>query len=406
MTPFVNAVSRFFTSPNALIQKRNYRTYVVLNVGTALGISIHIAMMSLFAALGAVDLVRFNVLSIAAFVLAMLINRRGWHLASVITSVLELTVHQALCVTYLGWASGFQYYLLVIPSITNFLPEGRNVIKVTLVLLSGLAYVALSHVSQTLPPAFSVPPATSQWLHDVNIVAVAGTLGLFAFFFNRAANLAEERLDVEHQKVEDLLHSILPVSIARRLQDSSQVIADAFPAATVLFADIVGFTTLSLQTNPTDLVATLNDIFTRFDRLADQYGLEKIKTIGDAYMVAAGVPEAMPNHAAAMADFALGAMAEIEKVAPLLGNPIRLRIGVHSGPVVAGVIGKKKFIYDLWGETVNRASRMESHGVPGEIQVTDATKLLLEDAFVFEDRGMVAIKGIGETKAWLLKSRK
>jgi adenylate cyclase len=379
---------------------------VVLNVGTAVGIALHVTMMSVFAALGAVDLVRFNVVSIAAFVLAMLFNRRGWHLASVVTSVLELTVHQALCVTYLGWAFGFQYYLLVIPSITNFLPEGRNAIKALLVLLSGLAYVALAHVSQTVSPVFALPLATSQSIHDVNVVAVVGTLGLFAFFFNRAANLAEGRLEVEHQKVEDLLHSILPVSIARRLQDSPRVIADAFPAATVLFADIVGFTSLSLQTNPADLVATLNEIFTRLDRLADQHGLEKIKTIGDAYMVAAGVPEAMPKHAEAMADFALGAMAEIEKVAPLQSTSIQLRIGVHSGPVVAGVIGKKKFIYDLWGETVNRASRMESHGVPGEIQVSDATKRLLDEDFVFEDRGMLEIKGIGETRAWILKRRK
>ena len=273
-------------------------------------------------------------------------------------------------------------------------------------LLSGLAYVALAHASLKVSPAFPLPLATSQRIHDVNVVAVVGTLGLFAFFFNRAATLADARLDAEHQKVEDLLHSILPVSIARRLQDSPRVIADAFPAATVLFADIVGFTSLSLQTNPTDLVATRNDIFTRLDRLAEQYGLEKIKTIGDAYMVAAGVPEAMPTHAEAMADFAHGAMAEIQKVAPLLGTAIQLRMGIHSGPVVAGVIGKKKFIYDLWGETVNRASRMESHGVPGEVQVSDATKRLLDDTFVFEDRGMLEIKGIGETRAWILKSRK
>ena len=127
----VNGISLFFTSPNARIQKTNYRTYVVLNVGTAVGIALHVTMMSVFAALGAVDLVRFNVVSIAAFVLAMCFNRRGWHLASVLTSVLELTVHQALCMTYLGWATGFQYFL-VIPTITNFLPEGRNAIKAPL----------------------------------------------------------------------------------------------------------------------------------------------------------------------------------------------------------------------------------------------------------------------------------
>ncbi|MCB9102036.1 MAG: response regulator [Anaerolineales bacterium] len=206
----------------------------------------------------------------------------------------------------------------------------------------------------------------------------------------------------EQEKSERLLLNILPKPVANRLKQSPEIIADHFEAVTVLFADIVGFTTLSAQIGPEELVKLLNDIFSRFDGLADRYGLEKIKTIGDAYMAVAGLPMPRSDHAAAAAEMALGMQREIAAIA---NGQLQVRIGLHSGPVVAGVIGKKKFSYDLWGDTVNTASRMESHGLAGQIQVTQATYEFLQHTFLFEPRGAISVKGKGELPTYLLMAK-
>jgi class 3 adenylate cyclase len=168
----------------------------------------------------------------------------------------------------------------------------------------------------------------------------------------------------------------------------------------------VGFTTMSAHTTPDALVALLNDLFTRFDSLATQHGVEKIKTIGDCYMAVSGVPVSRPDHAQAMAAMALGMLAELESFNKARGSTLRIRIGINSGPVVAGVIGKSKFIYDLWGDAVNTASRMESHGDPGSIHMTEVTASQLESAFVVEDRGVIHVKGKGDMRTFFLRSRK
>jgi adenylate cyclase len=204
------------------------------------------------------------------------------------------------------------------------------------------------------------------------------------------------------QQSEALLLNILPAPIAERLKASPEVIADSFEAVTVVFADIVGFTTLSTKITPEELVRMLDGIFTEFDRLADERGLEKIKTIGDAYMVAAGLPVPCADHAIRAAHMALDMIAALARFDERTKNDLRIRIGMHSGPVVAGVIGRRKFIYDLWGDTVNTASRMESHGVPGRVQLTSETRAALGDSFALEDRGIVEVKGKGPLRTWLL----
>jgi class 3 adenylate cyclase len=181
------------------------------------------------------------------------------------------------------------------------------------------------------------------------------------------------------------------------------VIADHYPEATVLFADLVDFTSLAAELPPQDVVALLNAIFTAFDGLARQHGLEKIKTVGDAYMAVAGVPEPRPDHAQTAAAMALGMRAAVARLSGERGLPLRLRIGMHSGAVVAGVIGKDKFSYDLWGDTVNVASRMESQGVPGCIQVSAATYALLREQYGFRERGLLQVKGRGEVRTYLLE---
>lgn len=210
-------------------------------------------------------------------------------------------------------------------------------------------------------------------------------------------------IQAERQKSERLLLNILPKPVADRLKQGEKIIADSYSEVTVLFADIVGFTKLSAQISPTELVILLNEIFSLFDSLAEQHGLEKIKTIGDAYMVVGGLPVSRPDHAEAVAGMALEMQHSLAEFNKKHGKALHLRIGIHSGPVVAGVIGAKKFSYDLWGDTVNTASRMESHGIVDGIQVTAATYERLKDQFLFEERGAIQVKGKGEMETYLLK---
>ncbi len=216
---------------------------------------------------------------------------------------------------------------------------------------------------------------------------------------------AEDALRVEKEKSEQLLLNILPQAIAEQLKKQPGLIADRFEQATILFADITDFTGLASQISPTELVSLLNQIFSSFDRLAERHGLEKIKTIGDAYMVVGGLPKPRTDHAEAIADMALDMQQEIYRFKREDNKILNIRIGINTGPVVAGVIGLKKFSYDLWGDAVNIASRMESHGKIGEIQVSSSTYELLKHKYVLEKRGIVQVKGRGEMITYWLKSR-
>jgi class 3 adenylate cyclase len=222
----------------------------------------------------------------------------------------------------------------------------------------------------------------------------------------RERQQAEAVARTERDKSERLLLNILPEPIAEQLKNGDRNIADGFSEATILFADIVGFTGISERVSPTRLVELLNHIFSEFDRLSEIHGLEKIKTIGDAYMVVGGLPTPRGDHATAMANMALDMQAAIAKFNLERDEAVSLRIGINTGPVIAGVIGTKKFIYDLWGDAVNTASRMESHGIAGCIQVSEATYRCLHPQFELERRGTIRVKGKGEMTTYLLVGRK
>jgi adenylate cyclase len=234
-------------------------------------------------------------------------------------------------------------------------------------------------------------------------IAVGGTI-----VFVLLAVFAKQRRDAlaalrqEQAKAESLLLNILPRSIADQLKAETQPIADHFRSASILFADVADFTPWSERLPPAEVVGYLDHLFSHFDELAERYELEKIKTVGDCYMVAAGVPTPRSDHARALALMALD-MIEAMRAHGVLGHlGLELRVGINSGPVVAGVIGRKRFLYDLWGDAVNTASRMESHGTPGRIQITRETYDLLADEFECEPRGTIAVKGKGEIEAWYL----
>ncbi len=256
------------------------------------------------------------------------------------------------------------------------------------------------------PRADAPDPSESLVTGNFTIVLVGISTFLFALFvfFVRERDRAQDEADRERARSDALLLNILPEEIVARLKGGERVIADRFEDASVLFADIADFTPMSATMEADELVALLNEVFTELDTLAERHGVEKIKTIGDAYMVAAGVPAPRPDHAEALAELALDITALVER-RQFRGRDIAFRIGINSGPVVAGVIGEQKFIYDLWGDAVNVASRMESHGRSGRIQITESTRRHLAGRYVVTPGGTIDVKGKGPTNVYFVEGR-
>jgi class 3 adenylate cyclase len=277
-----------------------------------------------------------------------------------------------------------------------------------------LGFTGLVAVSAAIDPTLAanaphVPSGLVVAFFALNVAGVATTAYVLLQYFVRAreralAELSRQHhaLKIERAKSERLLLNVLPEPVAARLKAEDGIIADACPEVTVMFADIVGFTPLSARLPAAELVGVLDSVFGRWDALARDHGVQKIKTIGDAYMVAAGVPLPRDDHAEAIAEMALAMGAEAARVGAETGLALEVRIGIDTGPVVAGVNGRAKFIYDLWGDTVNTASRMESHALPGTIQVTERTYERLRDRYELRPRGRINVKGKGSLSPYLL----
>ncbi len=266
-----------------------------------------------------------------------------------------------------------------------------------------LALVALSAVIQPfLRETNSLPPAVILTFFVMNIGAVSASAVVLLVHFVRQKDEAYTLLRAEQERSENLLLNILPKEIVPILKAQPGTIADYYEGVSILFADIVNFTPWSEELAPKEMVDLLNEVFSYFDTLAERYGIEKIWTIGDNYMAAAGVPGPRADHAQACARMALDMRKYIESRPPKKGRRLEFRIGINSGPVIAGVIGKHKFVFDLWGDPDNTAARMESHGAPGRIQITRATYELIKNNFVCEPRGKIAVKGKGMVETWYL----
>ncbi|TCN30685.1 guanylate cyclase [Kribbella orskensis] len=266
-----------------------------------------------------------------------------------------------------------------------------------------LVVLALVDARLAESPAALLPTGFVVTFLVLNVAGVMVSAYVMLSYFVEQRERAHRELQLERERSERLLLNVLPVPIAERLKAEPGVIAEHYDAVSVLFADIVGFTARSAMMEAAEVVALLDQVFSAFDRLADAAGVEKIKTIGDAYMLVGGLPEPRPNHLAAVARTALAMREEIALIAARPGQGwLAVRIGIDSGPVVAGVIGRRKFIYDLWGDTVNTASRMESHGLPGEIQVTGRVAAALGPEFAVRPRGTIEVKGKGPMQTFLL----
>ncbi|MBP7281661.1 MAG: adenylate/guanylate cyclase domain-containing protein [Leptospiraceae bacterium] len=266
-------------------------------------------------------------------------------------------------------------------------------------------FIGFSIYHDNLVPLLVLTPEKVKVASLITDIAFAFILLGFAFYIHNTFQKTELYVQMEHEKSEKLLQNILPLSIIKKLRENPDTIAERFEDCTVLFSDIVGFTQMSKTMSAVSVVSLLNEIFSKFDDLAEKHNLEKIKTIGDAYMVVGGLPEPDEKHAENVAAFALEMLDVIRDYRQKNNIPLELRIGINSGAAVAGVIGKKKFIYDLWGDSVNTASRMESHGLPGQIQVSESTYTLIKDLFEFENRGRMEVKGLGLVQSYLLTAK-
>ena len=291
-------------------------------------------------------------------------------------------------------SSAAMFWAFLVPVYATLALGPRRATAWFAVFLAVLVLVVL--IDPVVRSAISPPPYLQQLLSYVFNVGAAGAIVFFLFrYTDLRRRQAQDRSD-------DLLANALPASIAARMKHGEQRIAESYPETTILFADLVGFTPWAQRTDPDRVVSVLDDLFSRFDELAAECGVEKIKTIGDSYMAVAGAPEARPDHAVAALTLAQRMLSALADARGSLGLPLQMRVGLASGSVVAGVIGQRRILFDLWGDTVNIASRMESAGVPGRIQVSASTRTLLGDDFSFEERGAIEVKGLGRMTTYLV----
>jgi adenylate cyclase len=256
-----------------------------------------------------------------------------------------------------------------------------------------------------LEPVPGVTTEVTRTFFALNLAGVGLAVVLIIRDFLRRLQAANRELEREKASSESLLLNVLPASIAERLKAGEQTIADRLDEVSIVFTDLVGFTPMTQDRPAAEIVDLLDDVVAQFDRLVERHHMEKIRTAGDGYMAVAGAPEPSTNHAKRAADLALDMLETIRSYTDFSGNSLELRIGIDRGPVIAGVIGLKKFIYDVWGDAVNTASRMESHGVPGKIHVTERFRDRLQESHRFENRGLIEVKGKGQMKTFFLIGR-
>lgn len=374
------------------------RFYSIVRVGYPMGTLVHCLFIVLFWHVDQPMMAVFNVISTAIFAWTTWLawTLRDIKFVALFLLLVEIPLHAIFAVYYMGFAPFFSAYLLLVVMIAPLVPYFARRTRFLLSMAYSGAFVVINVAAFVIEPARPLSQNWNIFFLVFNSAPAASFIGVFATVYETATNSAEKKLEHEFDRAENLLLNILPAPIAARLKDSPELIADEHSQVSVLFADIVNFTETTASMEPADLVQTLNMAFSRFDALVEKHGCEKIKTIGDAYMVVAGLPDPRPDHAQAMVALALDMIDVADEINASGEFPFSLRIGINSGPVVAGVIGDQKFAYDLWGDTVNVAARMESNGQPGEILITDATRVHLNDTIQVSPPELVDIKGKGE----------
>lgn len=398
---------KWLTRLPASVDKSDAKIYYTRLGGALLGAILHAFLLGVYGLLDVKPLMVTNLVSCLIFLVAAGLARSGRHFAGTLLSLVEASIHAPLMTHLLGLEAGYLIFNFVVAMALPLVlrDEHRRLRLAIIVYLAISSIVAIVYASWN-DPVWVLEKSKLMAVFYLICFSSFGAIVGFSLYFARVSALAEARIARELGRSEQLLLNVLPRAIAERLKTKPETIADNFSEATVLFADIVGFTKLAGATSGTELVDMLNEVFSAFDRIAEKHGLEKIKTIGDAYMVAGGIPVPRADHAEAVVRMALEMTGAVKGTRAHARVPIEIRIGVHTGPVIAGVIGEKKFAYDLWGDTVNIASRMESHGLPSAIQISEATFTHVKELFDCEARGEIEMKGKGRVRTWLVRGAK
>lgn len=400
--PIIRKIPGFNTLPRN-ITTDNLRFYKLSNLVLTMGLFTHASWILLFLLAGFDDLVLINLGSVLIYVSCIVINRKGYHFTSSMIMVAEILAHQYFAIRALGWDAGFQSYIMVITLFPFLMPRGRILMK-SLMLMSSLGlYIIYQYVFMLEMPHYVLDPVLLNGLKVMNIVFSVIFLATSGGYFNLAMHQTEELLHKrsnelldERNKSENLLLNILPQETATELKEHGFSQPREFELVSVIFTDFKNFTQFSETLSAEELVKEIHYYFSVFDRIVKAHNIEKIKTIGDGYMCVGGLPT--PNTTnpvdAVNAALELRDFVEVEKAKRSAENKryFDVRIGIHSGSVVAGIVGIDKFAYDIWGDTVNTASRMESSGEKGEVNISQSTYELVKDHFNCEYRGAVKAK--------------
>lgn len=433
----------FDTLPKG-VELENSRFYTVSNLAQTLAWNAHMWWFFVFWYLEIYTLAWVQLLSVLAYVIAIVANRKGHHMTSMTISLMEIILHQILAVWLLGAMSGFQYFIPVVAIFPFLKPSGSVFLKTGLLLMCAAAFLFIELYVSTKTPIYNIGDSPLMIFNITNIVMAFGFVGLWALYLNVAIYRAEiilakrtrevalleqkaeqdklaydlqvkERdneifrlrnieLEEEKNKSRKLLLNILPEETADELMNSGKARPRRYDSATVLFADFVGFTSKAEQMEPEELIRQIDVYFSAFDRIAQKHSIEKIKTIGDAYMAVGGLPVANRTHPFDAVKAAMEMLAFAEKQKSLAKIPFEIRIGIHTGSLVAGVVGEHKFQYDIWGDTVNVAARMEQNSSPGKINISAALYNLVKNEFLCSSRGPVEVKNKGKIEMYFLES--
>lgn len=331
---------------------------------------------------------------------------RGYTRAATPLLLVNGNLHISSIAWLIGGDAGVQFFL-VAAAMSPFLYYSADRLRraAGFAVFSFLLYLLVSAADALGKPAYQLPALFEMVSYHATFIANFIAVVLFTFYQYHENGRVEETLNEERERADGLLLNILPEPIAERLKNGESPIADWNENVSILFADLVGFTPLSESLSARQSVELLNSLYTRFDEAVARFGLEKIRTIGDNYFVASGLPLPRPDHAVAAVELALSMLRIVDEFEPVGAQKLQIRIGVNSGSAVAGVIGVRKFQYDLWSDTVNTASRMESHGVPGKVQVSETTYALIKEAFDCSPRGEIEVKGKGLMRTWFAEAR-
>jgi len=436
----IRKIYSHFNTPPVVIELINYRFYVVSNIAQTIAWATHLWWLLMFYSLGVHEMAFIQIPSIFVYAMAISVNRRGFHMLAMVLSLAEIVAHQILAVHYVGWDANFQYFIPVVAIFPFLIPKGGWFWKWFMLLVCLGGYLYIDFFMRQVAPVYKLNYGPLTFFHILNIVLAFGMFATWAIYLTQAINrsqaLIEEQtkeltkaeeavkqaeiqlklelkehentiITKEKQRYEELLLNILPYEVAQELKEKGKSEAKMFDHVTVMFTDFKDFTKIGEQMSAGNLVKEIDYCFSSFDKIIQKHGIEKIKTIGDSYMCAGGLPAINKTHATDVIQAAIEIrefMVKHKKEKLEKGEtPFEIRIGINTGPVVAGIVGIRKFAYDIWGDTVNIASRMESGGEPGKINISGSTYEQIKDTFKCTYRGKIQAKNKGEIDMYFVE---